>query len=387
MVVMKVRPTRVVIVVAVLILFGVVLRFTVFRSDPVPVTVFRVARGPVEETVTNSKAGTVRTRRRAVLSPEIGGRVKELAVRAGDRVHEGQVLMRLAAADYEARILLQQRAVTAAAAAQRAACLTAQQAEREHTRYLRLAEQKIIAEEVLDRLESDRDVAAATCQAAEANVHEAKAALDLAQVERAKTVLRAPFDAVVAELTAEVGEWISPSPPGLPMPAVIELIQPSAIYISAPLDEVDVGKVGVDQPVRVTLEAYPGRSLAGKVVRVAPYVLDTEEHSRTFEIEVELEDREFAQTLLPGTSADVEVILDSVADVLRIPSYALMAGGHVLLVNDGSLVARDVTTGLENWAFTEIKDGLEAGDAVVVSLDRAEIQEGAKARIADETLK
>ena len=387
MVVMKVRPTRVVIVVAVLILFGVVLRFTVFRSDPVPVTVFRVARGPVEETVTNSKAGTVKTRRRAVLSPEIGGRVEELAVRAGDSVHEGQVLMRLAAADYEARILLQQRAVTAAAAAQRAACLTAEQAEREHTRYLRLAEQKIIAEEVLDRLESDRDVAAATCQAAEANVHEAKAALDLAQVERAKTVLRAPFDAVVAELTAEVGEWISPSPPGLPMPAVIELIQPSAIYVSAPLDEVDVGKVSVDQPVRVTLEAYPGRSLAGKVVRVAPYVLDTEEHSRTFEIEVELEDREFAQTLLPGTSADVEVILDSVADVLRIPSYALMAGGRVLLVNDGSLVARDVTTGLENWAFTEIKDGLEAGDAVVVSLDRAEIQEGAKARIADETLK
>ncbi len=387
MVVMKVRPTRVVIVVAVLILFGVVLRFTVFRSDPVPVTVFRVARGPVEETVTNSKAGTVKTRRRAVLSPEIGGRVEELAVRAGDRVHKGQVLMRLAAADYEARISLQQRAVTAAAAAQRAACLTAEQAEREHTRYLRLAEQKIIAEEVLDRLESDRDVAAASCQAAEANMHEAKAALDLAQVERAKTVLRAPFDAVVAELTAEVGEWISPSPPGLPMPAVIELIQPSAIYVSAPLDEVDVGKVGVDQPVRVTLEAYPGRSLAGKVVRVAPYVLDTEEHSRTFEIEVELEDREFAESLLPGTSADVEVILDSVPDVLRIPSYALMAGGRVLLVNDGSLVARDVTTGLENWAFTEIKDGLEAGDAVVVSLDRAEIQEGAKARIADETLK
>src|SRR6058998_3350585 len=81
----------------------VLVRVTLLRKDPVPVTVFRVAPGRVEETVTNSKAGTVKTRRRASLSPEIGGRVEALPVRKGDRVRKGQLLVRLAGADYRAQ--------------------------------------------------------------------------------------------------------------------------------------------------------------------------------------------------------------------------------------------------------------------------------------------
>jgi HlyD family secretion protein len=384
---MKRRLIRTLTIVALLVLAGVALRFTVFKPHPVEVTVFRVARGLVEDTVTNSKAGTVKTRQRATLSPEIGGRVAELPVREGDRVKRGQVLLRIANDDYRAKVSLQELSLKAAQAGRTEACLRADQAERDYQRYLRLSDDEIVSEEILDQLHNARDVGLAACEAAEAKVLEAEASLRLARVELDKTVLRAPFDGVVAELTTEVGEWVTPSPPAMPVPPVVELIQQSSIYVSAPLDEVDLARVRVDLPVRITLDAYPDREFSGRVTRVAPYVLDVEEHSRTVEIEAEFDDAEFASKLLPGTSADVEVILASEQDVLRIPSYALIEGSHVLVVEDGELVSREVTTGLRNWAFAKVDSGLEAGEAVVVSLDRAEVREGARAVIAEETLR
>jgi HlyD family secretion protein len=201
----------------------------------------------------------------------------------------------------------------------------------------------------------------------------------LADANLDKTVLRAPFDGVVADLKAELGEWVSPSPPALPIPPVYDIIDPSSIYISAPLDEVDAGRVKSGLPARVTLDPFPGQSFRAKVVRVAPYVLDIEQQNRTLEIEVEFEDAAFSRTLLPGSSADVEVILKAVDGVLRIPSYALLEGNRVLVLDHGKLEGRAVQVGLRNWQYAEVQGGLAEGDAVVVSLDRAEVKEGARA--------
>lgn len=371
-------------VLLVLVAAVVALRLTVFRDDPVPVTVQRVARGRVDETVTNSKAGTVRTRRRASLGPEIGGRVAALPAREGDPVRKGQVILRLADEEWAAQVSLRERSLEAARAAESAACLSAEQAQRDLQRLQRLARDEIVSEDHLEAAASQRDVTAARCREAKARVLEAAAALDAARVNLSRTELRAPFDGILAELDVEVGEWITPSPPGVPIPPVLDVLDPDAIYVSAPLDEVDVGRVKVGLPVRVTMDSHPGRSFPGKLVRTAPYVLDLEEQNRTFEVEVEFDDPEFARTLLPGTSADVEVILDSREDVLRVPSYALIEGRRVLVVQEDRLVAVDVVTGLKNWEFTEIESGLSPGDRVVVSLDRVEIQAGAKVRIEDE---
>ncbi|MBZ5639804.1 MAG: efflux RND transporter periplasmic adaptor subunit [Acidobacteriia bacterium] len=379
--------TQRILVFALLLGAAVALRFTVFRTAPIPVTVFRVAPGRVEETVTNSRAGTIQSRRRATLSTEVGGRVAKLPVKKGDRVRTGQVLVVLAHADVEAQVAQQGRALDAARADERQAARSAEQAERELDRYNRLARDLVVSREVVDQYESGRDVAAAARDAAAARVRQAAAVLDAARAALDKTVLRAPFDGVVADLKTEIGEWITPSPPGLPIPPVLEVIDTDAIYVSAPMDEVDVARVRAGRPVRITMDAFPGRSLPGRVTRVAPYVLDVQEQNRTFEIEAEFDDAAFSRTLLPGTSADVEVVLDARDPVLRIPSYALIEGGRVLSVRDGRLVALKVRTGLRNWEFVEIREGLAPGEAVAVSLDRAEIREGAEVRIAGETLK
>jgi HlyD family secretion protein len=364
---------------------AVALRFTVFRTDPVPVTIFRAAPGRVEESVTNSRAGTVRSRLRAALSPEIGGRVADLPARKGEPVRRGHVLLRLSDEEYRARVALEERSVEAARASERAACLRADQAERALQRQIRLADEEIVSADLLDRAQSERDVAVAACEEARARVLQSQASLEAARVALARTVIRAPFDGVVADLSTEVGEWITPSPPGLPIPPVLDLIDPDSIYVSAPLDEVDVGRVAPGLPVRITMDAFPGRSFPGRVVRVAPYVVDVQDRNRTFEIEAEFEDSTFARTLLPGTSADVEVILKAREGVLRVPSYALREGGGVLVLRGGTLEAVTVKTGLRNWEYAEILDGLSPGDAVVVSLDRAEVRAGVAARAEEET--
>ena len=203
-----------------------------------------------------------------------------------------------------------------------------------------------------------------------------QAAIDEATAELKKTVLYAPFDGVIAELDVEVGEWTTPSPPALPIPPVIDLIDPSSIYISAPMDEVDSSRINLEQPVRVTVDPYPKQHFAGRAVRIAPYVLDVEEQNRTVEIEVELADQAFASTLLPGTSADVEVILSVRDDVLRLPTSTLFGGNKVFVVVEGRLAERIIQPGLKNWDYVEVASGLSGGELVVSSLDQKGLSPG-----------
>src|SRR5574340_671399 len=348
------------VVVLGLLLVVLLLRFTLFRPDPVPVAVVAAARGPVEETVAGSRAGTVKSRRRATLSPETGGRVEKLAVRKGDRVRKGDVLVRIVAEDVRAQLALAEKSLVVAGAAEREACRAAEQARRDLARSASLAKDEVLAVGLLEKAETEAGMTAAACEAARARVGQAKASLDVARVALGKTVLRAPFDGVVAEISTEEGEWVTPSPPGLPIPPVRALFDPDALYVSAPLDEVDVGRVKAGATVRVTFDAYPGRTFTGKVTRVADYVLDLKEQNRTFEVEVKLDDAAFARTLLPGTSADVVVVLARKDDVLRVPAYALLPGGRVLLLSKGRLVSAKVEAGLRGAEWAEVLSGLAA---------------------------
>jgi HlyD family secretion protein len=361
---------------------GFVFWLTLLRPEPIPVQVAAIERGLVEETVTNSRAGTVRVRKRAKLSPEFGGQAIEIPYREGDAVKQGEVLLRLEDSLQKSRLDLAERELEALRSERRRACLEAERAQREFERKQKLAREDIVSDGLLDEVDSARKGAAAACDAAAANVSRAQASVRLARTELEKTVLRAPFDGVVAEVTIELGEWTTPSPPALPVPPVVDLLDPSSIYISAPMDEVDSARVRVDQPVRATIDSHRERHFMGRVSRVAPYVLDLEAQNRTVEIEAELDAHD--ERLLPGTSADVEIILRVREDVLRVPTSAIMEDNKTLVLDDGKLVERELTAGLRNWDFTEVVSGLEEGDLVVTSLDREEVAAGARAEISED---
>jgi len=347
---------------------------------PIPVDVARVEIGTVEQTVSNTRAGTVKARRRARLAPEINGRVVEIPHREGARVETGDLLLRLESSHQRAQASLAAEDVRAAEARAEEACLASSLADTELKRYVALHESGIGSDEGLDSLTNERDRAHAACRALNATLDQARAAERVARVELGRTELRAPFPGVVAEVTTEVGELIASA---LMVAPVLDLIDPSSIYITAPIDEMDAERVSVGQEVRITVDSRRGESFPGRLVRVAPYVSDVVEQNRTVEVEAELDDPTVAASLLPGTSADVEVILDRRDDALRIPTGAISQGGKVLVVVDGRLEERSIETGLSNWRNTEVRGGLSRGDSIVVSRDAPDVRAGARVTLRE----
>lgn len=112
--------------------------------------------------------------------------------------------------------------------------------------------------------------------------------------------------------------------------------------------------------------------------RVAPYVSAVEKQARTVDIEATLDNPDAPGKLLVGYSADIEVILAIRENVVRVPTSALLEGSRVLVGEaDGKLAERKIKTGLANWEYTEVLEGLTAGERVVTSLEREGVKAGA----------
>ncbi|MEA3276718.1 MAG: efflux RND transporter periplasmic adaptor subunit [Pseudomonadota bacterium] len=355
------------------------------RPEPVAVRVQTVEKGLVEQTVANTRAGTVKACRRARLAPSVGGQIATLKVHEGDRVKAGELLLELWNRDLSAQVMLAEREAVAADARARAVCLNAENAEREAARQVKLQERRLASEEALDRAITAAQAGRADCEAAEATARVHAARLGVAEANLAKTRLEAPFDGVVAEVSGELNEYVTPSPPGIPTPPAVDLIDDSCYYISAPIDEVDAPTVRVGAEARISLDAFGEHTFAGTVRRIAPYVLDLEKQARTVEVEVEIAQRPEKTPLLAGYSADVEIIVDRREDALRVPTAAVRPEDGVLVRDPatGLLAAREIEMGLSNWDQTEIASGLETGEQVVLSLDREGVEDGALATIEE----
>ena len=109
-------------------------------------------------------------------------------------------------------------------------------------------------------------------------------------------------------------------------------------------------------------------------------MLDLEKQARTVEVEATLQQTPDA-VLLPGYSADLEIVLAGREDVLRIPTRALLEGSNVYVLDaaSGTLKRVAVTTGLRNWEFVEVRSGLQGGEQVVTSIDREGLGDGVAA--------
>ncbi|MGB5009735.1 MAG: efflux RND transporter periplasmic adaptor subunit, partial [Candidatus Dechloromonas phosphoritropha] len=338
---------RIAIVVVVVAVLG--LAFAWFsRPKPIPVALKEVANGMVEATLANTRAGTVEACLRTKLSTIIGGRIEYLGVKEGDRVKKGQLLLKLWNDDQQAQAALAETQITLAGRRVEEACIAAVNAEKEAKRQSELRAKGFVSISKEDAARTEAEVRRASCNTAKADVAQAEAKFKATRVEQGRVALYAPFDGTVAKIVGELGEYSTPSPPGVPTPPAIDLIDDSCLYVKAPMDEVDAPKIKIGQPVRITLDALPGKVLPGTVRRVAPYVSAVEKQARTVDVEIEFTQPENTGKLLVGYSADVEIILDGRDNVLRIPTAAIQEGGKVLLFNpdSGKLEERKIKTGL-----------------------------------------
>jgi HlyD family secretion protein len=351
------------------------------REEPLVLQVQPVTRGTVELTVSNTRAGTVKACRRSGLSMPGGGRVEALHVREGQEVSAGELLLELWNADRKALVAQAESQLAAASHRREQACGEADNAAREARRLRTLLERKLASQELTEATETRARSAVFACRAAQDEQDTAGAVLHLQRALLAETQLRAPFAGVIAKIEAEPGEFVTPSPPGIPTPPAVDLIDYSCLYVTAPIDEVDAGRLRTGLPARISLDAFRGEHFAGRLDRIAPYVLEIEKQARTVEVDVRFEDPRDRERLLVGYSADVDVVLDAREGVLRIPSEALLDDDSVYRLDAaGARVARvKVEPGIRNWNWTEVRSGLAEGERVVVSLDAEGLADGVRA--------
>ena len=351
-------------------------------SKTVVVKTYIVAQGLVKETVANTRVGTIKACRRAYLAPATGGQVARLLVSEGDKVKQGQVLLEVWNEDLKAQVDLQAAQVNAKKAVAEQVCYLAAGAERDAQRLRKLQKHdRIVSENEVDDAITEAKAKRAFCRSAKAGVRVSEANLEVSRAAMKRTLVIAPFDGTVAEINAELGEFVTPSPPGIPTLPAIDLLDMSCLYVSAPIDEVDAPKIRLDMSACLSLDAFPEPRCSGKVTRIAPYVLEKEKQARTVEVEVKLSDPEELLHLLPGYSADIEVLLDSKNLALRLPTAAVLENNRVLVMEaDGLLVERSFKPGLSNWNYIEVLSGLSAGEKVVLSVGREGVVAGAYAR-------
>jgi len=353
------------------------------QREYVEVEVATVEQGEVRATVSNTRVGTVKACRRAYLAPATGGQVAEMHVKEGDVVKQNQLLMEVWNKDLKAQVTLQDAQIRSNRATAEQACQLGAGAEREADRAQRLQKfNHIISEEQVDIKTTGARAKRASCNAALEAVAVSQANRDAVQAAVERTLVLAPFDGTVAEINTEIGEYVTPSPPGIPTLPAVDLLDVSCLYVSAPIDEVDAPQIKTGMSACVSLDAFPEKRCSGTVSRIAPYVLEKEKQARTVEVEVKLTDPNDIKDLLPGYSADIEVLLSSKPKALRVPAEAVLENNKVLVMHeDGLLEERSFTPGLVNWNTVEVLSGLNAGDKVVLSVGKEGVAAGAYARV------
>lgn len=358
-------------------LIGVIflLKITLLKPRPIEVEVARCGRGLVEDAVTNSQAGTVKSRQKARVGAERAGRIHAFDRQEGDELRPGELILALDATTQSTQLDLARKDLEMARAQLLSAQAAARLARQEFDRTKQLVTQQLAPQGQMDQATSKLEAADAELAAARARASRGEAAVRMQQEELDHLEVRAPFHGVITHRLVEVGESVIPGQP------VVEMQNTDSLYCVAPIDEIDIGRLKPDLPARVQLDPYPKLTWRGRLSRVSPIVNDLKEQNRTLDVEVDLERDPSLPRPKPGTSADVEIILDAHQDVLRVPTFAVMEGKRVLLAQNGRAVAREVATGLHNWDWTEIVDGLKEGDVVITNLDKAGVKAGAAVTI------
>jgi membrane fusion protein, multidrug efflux system len=314
------------------------------KARAVPVHTAAVAVQDLEQTVVLN--GTLRPRAQVLVVAEVGARLLRVAQDEGARVADGELLAVLDETDY--RLAHDRaRAALAVAEANRAHAL----AERER------ADNLLKTGGITDK---DHLTAQVGLQVAEAALAQAKAETAIAAQQQSRAQLRAPFAGRVAKRHVDRGAMLAVGTP------VFTVVDDAVLEFRAPVPSTDFARVKVGAPVQVTVDALPGFTTHGKVVRVAPLV---EERTRSFEAVVEVPG---GGPLVGGLFARAAVRTGQVAGALVVPPAALVRGGgqpdqaEVFLVAGGKAERRAVTLGAESATGVQILSGLAAGDQVVL---------------------
>lgn len=347
-------------------------------------------------------SGRVEPVARVAVMSRASGILKELLVEEGDEVSVGQVLAELDREQLEAQLAQDQADLARSEAELAAARARLEEArvgledpalaftKREAERLELLLDSGDVSEREFDtaqrayeeiqfrvtQVQASLPVLEAAVKSAEAALQSSEAAVERSRTTLREATVRCPIDGVVLTRDKEVGDGVSSIlTAGGNATQIMTLGDLSTMHIEARVDEVDLGRIRVGMPARVTVDAHRGTTLHGAVERIAPAGSVDDNGIVTFEVRVTVDDPK--GLLKPDMTADAKLVLDLRADALTLPQRALTRerdGTWVVqkVVGSGSTARAErtvVQTGLSDGLVTEIVSGLSAGDRVLIAAD------------------
>ena len=199
-------------------------------------------------------------------------------------------------------------------------------------------------------------------------VEQAASRLERARLQLTRTELVAPYAGVIGVVDARLGE------PALPSVPAMTLLDLSQFHLDVSVDEVDVARLALDQPVTVLVEALPGEVINGQVVRLAPTAAVVE-GLVNYTVRLVLDPAGVPAALRAGMSATAEIVVAEVQDVVLMPNWAIRRDrrtgqAYASLQQGEGLVEVPITTGLRGETYTEVLTGVAAGDIAAISTTR-----------------
>ncbi len=312
-----------------------------------------------------SANGVIQPIDRIEIKSKASGLIEELPIEEGDFVKSGDLIARLDQRDEKAEVAQSQANLDIAEA-------ELKQAQRTFDRRDLLFQRKLISEEERDQMELSLAIA-------KGKLLQATTTLDRAKERLSESIVRAPIDGIILQKYVEKGQIIASGVSnvsgGTP---IVDIADMSSVQVVAGIDEIDIGKVKVDQAAWVIAEAYPQSRFQGKIVRIAPEA-KIEQNVTLFDVIVEVENTE--SKLKSGMNATLEITIIRKDNVLLAPVMALeqIPEPHknpkkgpnlrsVLLKKGNGFVLHQVEIGLSNYREAEVLAGLAEGDILGIPM-------------------
>ncbi|MCA6226545.1 efflux RND transporter periplasmic adaptor subunit [Phenylobacterium sp.] len=302
-----------------LVLLGLVgFAFRSCRSEPEapPYRTGQVESGALVQTV--SASGVVEAMVTVEVGSQISGQIQAIMVDFNDRVKAGQVLAELDPQTYQSRLRLGQADVAAGEAAVKQADAQAQQARQELARRKSLAAQGYYSPAALEAAEAQARTSAAALEAARARVQQSRASLRTTEVDLSRTRIVSPIDGVVVLRAIEPGQTVAAS---FQAPVLFRIARDfDRVKVKISVDEADIGGVKEGQVVTFSVDAFPDQMFEGIVTQVRKQPV-TEQNVVAYTVMAEAANT--GGRLLPGMTANADIVIQRRDGVLKVPVAAL----------------------------------------------------------------
>ncbi|MCS7075583.1 MAG: efflux RND transporter periplasmic adaptor subunit [Bacteroidia bacterium] len=422
--------------------FFLLLSFVVFlacQKKQIKVTTEKATLRDITETVTAS--GKIQPVVEVKISPDVSGEIVELPVYEGQEVKKGQLIARIRPDNYQAALEQMQASLNTAKAdlanakaalSQAESRLAAEKVNVERSR--KLFADKVISQVEMDNAElayniaiSQKNSAEQQVEAAKYRIESAEASLKQARENLNRTSLYAPMSGIISKLSVKLGERVvgTSQMAGTEMMRIADLTQ---MEVKVDVNENDIVNVSLHDSVRIEVDAYTGKTFAGRVTNIAnssnnlnPGTASTDQITN-FEVRILISSHSYKEVMkeknkkispfLPGMSANVEIYTNTLKNVLSVPSQSVTTRTKnknkdkqglenqmvkntqndkpdevVFLYQNGIVKQVVVKTGIADNQYIQIVSGLKEGDEVVSGSYRAiakELKDGMRVKKVSE---